>query len=56
MPIVVVKDLAELTKDQALVSVAVLIVLFSAMIDWNIYSWLTLVGMTVFLFAWYFKK
>jgi len=52
----VVKDLAELTKDQALVAVAIIIMLFSAMLGWNIYSWLMLLGMIVFLFAWYFKK
>ncbi|MFC1802737.1 hypothetical protein ACFL0D_02095 [Thermoproteota archaeon] len=45
-----------MTKDEILTTVAVLILLFSAMIDWNVYSWLILVGITVILFAWYSRK
>jgi Ca2+/Na+ antiporter len=45
-----------MTKDQTLMTIAVIILLFTAMIDWNIYSWLTLVAITIILYAWYFKK
>ena len=45
-----------MTKDEILTAIAVIILLFSAMIDWNIYSGLILVGIVVFLFAWYFRK
>jgi len=45
-----------MTKDEILTAIAVFILLFSAMIDWNVYSWLILVGIIVILFAWYFRK
>ena len=45
-----------LTKDDALTAVAILILLFSAIIDWDIYSWLVLVAVALVLMAWYFKK
>jgi len=45
-----------LTRDEILFSVAILILLLTAMINWNIYSWLILLGIVVFLLAWYFRK
>jgi len=46
----------KLTKDQILVAISTVILLFTAMINWNIYSWLTLLAIIVILIAWYFKK
>ena len=46
----------KLTKDEILTTVAILILLFTAMINWNIYSWLILLGIIVLLFAWYSRK
>jgi len=46
----------KLTKDQILIAISTLILLFTAMINWNIYSWLTLLAIIVILIAWYFKK
>jgi hypothetical protein len=43
-------------KDEILTIVATLILLFTALIDWNIYSWLILVGIVIILFAWYSRK
>lgn len=43
-------------KDDVLMLVAIVILLASAMINWTIWSWLTLLGVMVLLFAWYFKK
>jgi Flp pilus assembly protein TadB len=45
-----------LSKDQALTAVAVIILLFSAMIDWSVYSWLVLLAVILILAAWYLKK
>jgi len=46
----------KLTKDQILIAISTVILLFTAMINWNIYSWLTLLAIIVILIAWYFKK
>ena len=46
----------KITKDQALSAAAVIILLFSAMISWNIYSWLTMAAIELIVMAWYFKK
>ena len=43
-------------KDEALTTISIIILLFSAMINWNIYSWLILVAIILILTAWYFKK
>ncbi|MFX0202678.1 MAG: hypothetical protein ACFFCW_41775 [Candidatus Hodarchaeota archaeon] len=45
-----------MTKDEILTAIAIIILLFSVMIDWNVYSWLILVGIVVIIFAWYFRK
>jgi len=46
----------KLTKDQVLTAISIIILLFSAMINWNVYSWLVLVAIILILMAWYFKK
>jgi len=46
----------KLTKDQILTSISIIILLFTAMINWNIYSWLILIAIIIILIAWYFKK
>ena len=48
--------MSKLTKDQVLTAISVIILLFSAMINWNIYSWLVLIAIIFILMAWYFKK
>ena len=45
-----------LTKDQALIAVSIIILLFSAMTNWNVYSWLILLAIVIILMAWYSKK
>jgi len=46
----------ELTKDEILTSIAIVILLFTAMVNWNVYSWLLLLTIIVVLAAWYFRK
>ena len=46
----------ELTKDEILSLVAIVILLFTAMVNWNIYSWLLLLAIILVLTAWYFRK
>jgi len=48
--------MAKLAKDEILTAIAITILLFTAMINWNIYSWLILVAIIVILIARYFKK
>ncbi|MFH1225511.1 MAG: hypothetical protein V1676_06945 [Candidatus Diapherotrites archaeon] len=48
--------MANFTKDHILTTAAVVLLLFTAMIDWNIYSWLILVAVIAILAAWYFRK
>ena len=45
-----------MNKDEILTTIAVIILLFTALIDWNIYSWLILVGIIIIVYAWYFRK
>lgn len=45
-----------LTKDKAMEAVAVLMLLFSAMITWNIYSLLIFIAIIILLAAWYVKE
>lgn len=49
-------DVKKLNRDKILTSVAIAILLFTAMINWNIYSWLVLLAMIVILAAWYSRK
>ncbi len=46
----------KLTKDQIMIAISTVILLFTAMIDWNIYSWLILLEIIVILIAWYSRK
>lgn len=46
----------KLTKDQILTSISIIILLFTAMINWNVYSWLILIAIIIILIAWFFKK
>lgn len=46
----------QLSKDQVLTAVAVVLLLFTALINWDIYSWLILIAVIAVLAAWYFKK
>jgi uncharacterized protein (DUF58 family) len=43
-------------KEEALATISIVILLFSAMINWNIYSWLILLAIILILVAWYYKK
>lgn len=45
-----------LIKDQIVVIISVIILLFTAMINWNIYSWLILVAISLIVIAWYIKS
>lgn len=44
-----------LTKDQALTALAVMILLFSAMMTWNLYSLLALAAAVLLAVAWYVR-
>jgi hypothetical protein len=44
-----------LRKDELFTSIPVILLLFTAFIDWNIYSWLSLVGVIALVLAWYFR-
>ncbi|MFH0711339.1 MAG: hypothetical protein V1944_02060 [Candidatus Aenigmatarchaeota archaeon] len=46
----------KIEKNQVLTTIAIIILLFSAMINWSIYSWLVLISIILILMAWYFKK
>jgi len=43
-------------KDQILVAISVVMLLFTALINWTIYSWLILVSVIIILFVWYFRR
>jgi hypothetical protein len=45
-----------MNKDKILTAFAVIILLFTALIDWNIYSWLILVGIITIISAWYLRQ
>lgn len=46
----------KISKDKILTTISIIILLFTAMIDWTIYSWLILVAIILLLIAWYIKK
>ncbi|MFH1235010.1 MAG: hypothetical protein V1493_05370 [Candidatus Diapherotrites archaeon] len=48
--------MGKIDKDRALTAIATVLLLFTAMINWNIYSWLILVAVIFILVAWYSKK
>jgi len=43
-------------KDKILLAISVVMLLFTALINWTIYSWLILVSVIIILFVWYSKK
>ena len=43
-------------NDEVLTIIASLLLLFTALIDWNIYSWLILAGIIIIISAWYIRK
>jgi len=45
----------KIKKDQILITISLVILLFTSLINWTIYSWLILVSIIIILFAWYFK-
>ena len=45
-----------LSKDDILTALALIILLFSAIITWTIISWIILVTIIIFATAWYFRK
>jgi len=46
----------KIKKDQILTAISIMMLLFAALINWTIYSWLILVSVIIILFAWYFRK
>ena len=45
-----------MNKDEILTTIAAILLLFTALIDWDIYSWFILVGIVIIIFAWYIRK
>jgi len=43
-------------KNDVISSFAVVILLFTALIDWNVYSWLILVAIFMILTSWYLRR
>jgi len=43
----------KLTREEILTAIAVTILLFTAIVNWNIYSWLIFVVIVIILVAWY---
>ena len=43
-------------KDEILTILASLILLFTALIVWNTYSWLIFLGIVMIIMAWYLRK
>jgi hypothetical protein len=43
-------------KDDIISSFAVILLLFTALIDWTVYSWLILVAIIMILTGWYLRK
>jgi len=41
----------KMTRDHILTAIVVILLLFTAMINWNIYSWLILIAIILILFA-----
>lgn len=46
----------KMEKEQAMMALSALILLFAALIEWSLQSWLILAGLIVIVFAWYFSK
>jgi hypothetical protein len=43
-------------KDDIISSFAVILLLFTALIDWNVYSWVILVAIIMILTGWYLRR
>jgi len=50
------KQKRQITKDEALTTIAVLMLLFSAMVTWNFYSLLIFAAVIILLVAWYVRS
>ncbi len=46
----------QLSKDDILTAIAILILFITAMITFTIYSWLVLVAIILLLTAWYYRS
>lgn len=46
----------KMSKDKVITAISVILLLFTAMINWNVYSWLILVAVIMLLVAWYSRK
>jgi hypothetical protein len=44
-----------MNKDEILSAIAVIILLFTALINWNIYSWFIFIGIIAIIYAWYLR-
>jgi len=44
------------SKDDILTALALIILLFSAMVTWTISSWIILIAIIIIAIAWYFRK
>ena len=49
-------EIVIMKKDDLLSSFAVILLLFTALIDWNISSWLILVAVVMIFTGWYLRK
>jgi len=43
-------------KEDILTAASIIILLFTSMINWNIYSWLILVVIIFIFLGWYFRR
>jgi hypothetical protein len=43
-------------KEDIISSFAVILLLFTALIDWSVYSWLILVAIIMIITGWYLRK
>ena len=43
-------------KEDIISSFAMILLLFTALIDWSVYSWLILVAIIMILTGWYLRK
>lgn len=43
-------------KNQIFTAISIMILLFTAMINWNVFSWLILAAIILIVIAWYIKK
>ncbi len=50
------RSMTQLTKDDILTAIAILILFFTTMITFTIYSWLVLVAIILLCVAWYYRS